>query len=631
MGIRVAFLAAMAAVAEPSPFPGYEQEIEVYFAGSGEGTKATVGIAPLPDALEVAVCSRWDDSNPKHAEKGKMLLGAGMCGTFYLTGDPKAVGAATREVVCGSGGRLTFGNHSATHDILGKPVNGQWAEFMRQRVAVEDFGNMTCNAFAFPMGPSDDPGHGRMLAASDQWVVTENPQAHLAPGPNAFCFTTLNYLTDNKPSAAEFTNRFLVAVGKAKKNPKVARAQYGVHSWCDAKGNALQGALLADALKANPGWTAMSDTAFGAYRYEYFNGRVESVGRGRFKVRRFDPARLGANVPLSLVVTPEPKAVTCRGRKLVRGPRGTWTLPHDGDRPLVSAVGRADAKGVSSEVPELQLTLEPDEAAARVRVTLKNAGTKMLARLYATVHLPPMWDGCARMAFEVPSIRSGATVRKTLDLAKLPRMTRGDYSLGAAYYAAAVDFTIGETRKRLWAEAAVEHPLPPKGTAPAEVALTLGPVAVSNVDFAAMIAMSDPSAELRPLGEKPNEQWKSRTNRKGSPEVVQEIWPWGWAPFFEKPYNQAIDALHKACKRQTARFTAYDFERAAEGPVRVDAWGTEGTVVEAAYLNGREFPFDGESAVLTAKKGRNRLIVRSYTPPCEGRFFRKFNLLVSEK
>ena len=609
--------------------PAYEQEIEVRFANPADAAKAKVSVAPLPDAAEVAVCTRWDDSNPKHAEKGKMLLEAGMGGTFYLTGDPKGVGQATLDVVRGSSGRLTFGNHSLTHDILGKMVNGQWAEFMRQRVAVEDFGNMTCNAFAFPMGPSNDPKHGRMLAASDQWVVTENPQPLLAPEENRFYYTTLNYLTDNKPSGEEFTNRFLIAVEKAKRNPKVARAQYGVHSWCDEKGNALQGALLKSAFAAHHEWTTMSDTAFGAYRYEYFNGQVENAGKGRFKVRRFDPARLGAEVPLSLAIEPQPNAVLCGGRKLARGSRGTWTLPHDKGFALVSAVGRSDERGVSAEVRELQMSLEPDEAAAKVGVSLTNVGTKPLKRLYVSIHLPPMWNGCERMAFEVPSVRPGETVGKTLDLAKLPRQSRADYRLGGAYYAAAADFTVEGVRKRLWAEKTEQHPWFEKGCSPAATALNLGPVAAVSVDFAAMIAMSAPTATLKDLGTGLNEKWSVRSKPTDSPEIVQTLWPWGWKPYFDKDYNAVIDALHQRVGRKTVRFSVLDFDCETAGKIRIDAWGSEGTEVEAVYLNGKEHPLK-DTATLAVRAGRNRMIVRAYIPPPLGRNFRSFSLLVTD-
>ena len=438
-------LAVAFPTANPLSFPSYGQEIVATFASADEATGATCRIAPLPDDAKLALSCRWDDCNKKHLSKGEMMVRAGVAGTFYLNAkeDWFVTGGARELMEKG----FSLGNHSFSHPKLWKRgADVAFREVASGRVRLELLLGRTVISYAAPYGWKKQ-GVGCQLpafvVASGHFLSGDAPERIAWAGLDArTLMPTRRFGADDRNPVRElFVTGFEKETSAARNDPLVPRVFFGIHSRCDAAGEARQEAWLkeffhpADAVSLN-------DWQYGAYRYQHFHGGVAKSGvtgvSATFRVTRYEPAFVGDGIALSLVFSSEPKAVKLNGKPLERGLRGTWKLPQDParNRPLKIADAFAD---VTVEVT-------PDESAGKLRVRVANGGTESLKRLFVAAALPPRWT-VRRVTAEGGTLSAGQAFERTFDLggAADPKLADGE-----AYYPVSVDFIRGGTPHRLW-------------------------------------------------------------------------------------------------------------------------------------------------------------------------------------
>ena len=594
--------------ASAAVFPSYRQTFEATFASAEEAARAECAIAPLPGGAELAFGCRWDDSSPAHLAKAAMMGRAGVKGTFYVS--------ASRTEFMTSGilqtlmeGGHAIGNHTWSHPQLFElNPNAGFREIVENRIALETAIQRPVVSYVSPFGWGKnplDPAHRPALAAAvvatGHFVTQDNPGTW-GDEPSATDLMPCWRFSANdaKPSRERFEEGFREMVAKARATPEIPRFGLGTHSWCDESGNALQEELLKEHC-LNPDWAQLNDWEYGAYRYEAVHGGVRKVSvRGAtatFEVTRFFPAFTGDAIPLSLAFSgAEPFSAKTDDGDLARGERGTWTLPHArGAGRLHDRIARANADGLCADLPGLRVSVEPDEAAGRLRVRLENQTGRALRCIRAIAAFPPKWTGRSAIA-GTDALPDGDAWEWAFNMG---RVARPDYAFGVAYYPVSVDFAAGDGLYRIWAEKAMPRvEVPP--TAPSRAARVWGPADATVLAGADWAAASVPGASLpdaanwrAPDSGGPDSLWcivERKRNAKGS-------------------QNAHVQALAEDPKQ--GRFVAYDFDAPGAGTARLrtSVQATRRNV--ALWVNGESVPFSGPTQTIEVRKGRNRLVLRA--------------------
>ena len=589
-------------------FPSYRQTFEATFASAEEAARAECAIAPLPGGAELAFGCRWDDSSPAHLAKAAMMGRAGVKGTFYVS--------ASRTEFMESGilqklmeGGHAIGNHTWSHPQLFElNPNAGFREIAENRIALETAIQRPVVSYVSPFGWNKnplDPAHRPALAAAvvatGHFVTQDNPGTWGdAPSATDLMPCWRFSANDAKPSRELFEEGFREMLGKARGTPDIPRFGLGTHSWCDESGNALQEELLKEHC-LNSDWAQLNDWEYGAYRYEAVHGGVRKVSvRGAtatFEATRFFPAFIGDAIPFSLTFSgAEPISAKTDDGDLVRGNRGTWTLPHAKDAGrLHDRIARASADGLCAELPGLRVTVEPDEAAGRLRVRVENRTGRALRRICAAAAFPPKWTGRSAIA-ATDVLPDGDAWEASFEMG---RIARPDYAFGAAYYPVSVDFADDDGLYRVWAEKAMPRvEVPP--SAPARAARIWGPAVATALEGADWAAASVPGAPLpdeanwhAPELDNPDSLWfivERKRNAKGSA-------------------NADVKALAEDPRQ--GRFVAYDFDAPEAGTawLRTSVQTTRRNV--ALWVNGESVPFSGPTQMIEVRKGRNRLVLRA--------------------
>lgn len=460
--------------ANPLSFPEYEQELTVRFATPGEAETANASLLPLPGGAKCSFGTRWDDSSPKHLAKAAMLERAGVKGGFYLCGrefgkngaksrkDPFFRTGAKELVQRGH----AVGNHTWTHPHMTRlSPDAAFRQIMTTRITLEDVSDHAVLSYAAPFGWqkknwSDVSSRilvEKMLVETGHYVSGDNPLGGIPP--DVFYPANRFSANDRKPNYKAFMTGLAKQTMLAE-DGKSPRVTLGTHSWCDEAGNALQEAWIRKHC-VRPDWVQLNDYEYGAYRYSYLNGKVSRKAHRDnvtlFSIRRFDPAALGDDIPLSISFSTPPLSVECGGMELKKDSNGYWQLPHDASRSCVAKVAVADENGVSEELADATMTIRPDGKASCVKVKIGNRSGSDFSNLYAVVHLPPGFS-IRRRVFEIGSLAAGSSVERTVpfgDAEKSVRLVEGQGQL----FASSLDYTANGARNRLWAMKEMNVPL----------------------------------------------------------------------------------------------------------------------------------------------------------------------------
>ncbi len=613
-------VASLVASANPLEFPTYVQHLTVAYASAADAAQAKAEPAPLPKGASIAFTTRWDDSTPAHAKKAGMLEGVGFKATFFLNGDENYLASVAPKLLKGG---HALGNHTSSHPFMMETdVNRMQLEVVRNRMAIEAVTDTTVVSFAMPYNwnsPVDENRPallGKILVDTGHYVSgdwfrhvdrTRQPASAWMP---AFTFVS----NDSRPDPALFRKNFEEAAAAARATAGYPRVNFGIHSWCDEQGQAVQAACLKP-IADDPQFVRLNDNEYGAARYAFFHGAIRPVKtRGKtvvYELTRFYPSALGSDIPWTIRFTgATPASVALEGRPLAAVGDGLFEIPHAsaaGGLPV--SVDRTKEDGSLAKNPGLAFTIAPDEANGTLTLKLVNGSEVALKDIYGVVYPAPPWSR-GRIVFKERELPPGATLERSFKLGG--RNDDVTYWSSDTFYAAQIDFTdAAMKRRRLWASREIAHRPARDASAPLlarDASLTMGPFPVEMFDEASIVAASDPSATLAHLGRRAYESWLPQANGNGAPWSLCRFIPW-------QTDRKLLESIRPFLSRKggNMRLVAFDFVAPKAGPVKlrssIGRW-----VPHAYYLNGEKFSVKGGHQTLAAREGRNRLILQAPLP-----------------
>ena len=599
----------------PLDFPSYEQTIEAAFATPADAEAARLSMAGLPDNAPVSFGSRWDDSTPAHLEKAAMLARTGIHATFFLIGNENyLVSTAPKLRAFGH----SVGNHMLTHPcVLAPNANLLFREVLENRVLEECALNQTVVSFVAPFGWSEAfdsdrlPLLRRTLLNTGHFAGSDRPPEQAAVDPREFFFTNIFAADDTHPSEEKFWTNISNALVRVHACPSVPRITFGIHSWCSSADVLRQEEWLRRVKAGHPDWHFGNDNEYAAYRYGYENARIvrePASGRTvRYRVTRYDPAFLGANIAASLVFSVQPASVRLvGGDELARTKRGTWTLPHAADRAKPLRICRCDAvTGIATNKTDATFAFRVFAKEDAAEVVVRNTSGSPLHDVTVCLYLPPGFAE-GRQVLALGDLERGASVSRKVPFGR--RATRPDYSNGDAWFAASVDFLAPDCHGRLWATCERMEKGRPAVNAN-RVAVGVGPLPAPLLSEAACKSLSRPGNGLANLEASPFGRWRPSGDRLGAPDVI-----WTAQPFDRKgtPSWKTWTAAYQALADRKCRRNAAVVDFASDLPRRgcVRFWTRlEGTNV-CLCANGKVLAPRADGRFdMTIRAGTNRLVV----------------------
>ncbi len=250
-----------------------------------------------------------------------------------------------------------------------------------------------------------------------------------------------------------------------------------------------------------------------------------------------------------------------------------------------------DVREVSRKSTDASLSVVPDLKSGTVRVSFTNRGKAPIENVWCVAHLAPQWM-TRRQTFRIGRVAPGETVARVLSCGAgshyLPR------PVGASPYAASVDFTLGGTRRRLWATAET----PDAKVAPnlVDAVRHAGPMDALDADEATLLDASAGTGALPALG---GHRWEC---------VAFPGAAWYNASPRRRQYTENEQGLIRANRAYEVAAVQFDVPSNAVTILRCTApnW----TRRAVAFLNGERLPLKSLTANIPARPGRNRLIVK---------------------
>ena len=612
----------------PAPFRLYPQTLEARFGSVADARDATLAFRALPPGAELALSSRWDDSNPRHLDNARAVTAAGAKATYYLNG----VDEAFAETVVRPVQRLgcSVGAHTATHPYLPTlQANGIFDEILGNRIDVECAADACVTAFTLPFCDYDlraNPGARTAIGESLRRAgllgggdVLENPAAAYGLPADALVGCLHYGFDDRHPSTALFEQ----AMGKAEERFRTgdlpacgAHVAMGTHSWADDEGMA-EITRAFETRTRNPAapfagrtWCC-NENEFIAAWMQARHARVADVARDGATVRwtllRPEPADVGADVPLCVQFGRLPVAILLDGKAAGVTEAGQAALANASGHRTPSRIERLSASdgaagpAVSSKFPGVGAGLVVDLGAGRARLVLRNGGTAALRRLRATLRVPPAFAADPAPETAVPeSLAAGA---EAVVEYRLERIHADAWHCdGPSLFDAEVDFDLDGAAEsgRLhvtWRRVAPRTPVPGSLRDAAMVSVALPAVLWTPTKLCGISRPGVPLDELRlfPMDDSPVFSAPAFHYRSADPEA------------------QAIaDGVPAEARAGRLHLLVAEFE----------ATGREATLESRGhgtlYLNGEEREFR-KGARLPTRAGRNRAVL---VQPMSGWCFR---------
>ena len=453
-GLGWAVAPSIIALADGNPMqvPSYVQTVSAEFANAQQANDAKLLVAPLPGGASVACSCRWDDSTDAHLKKSAMMAEAGVKGTFYLTRRKNYAETNAKKLMAAG---HAIGNHTVSHKHMDAISDyAAFREIMDERIHLETVIGRTITSYVAPFGwkriDGDDETanelkrHMRSVLDSvvygGHFVSQDGSPRWSRLNSSTWMWTNRFNADDRHPNRKQFVDGFTAKRAAARANG-VPRVTLGTHSWCNDEGTANQGKWLKEFFLA-PDAVQMNDWEYGAYRYSFLHGSVKKTGVAgniaTFEVKRYYPAFLGDEIPLSITFSDNPVSVKADSRAIAKGERNTWTLPH--------APARKMTQEISCEFPGLAVAVEPNEANGDLSISLRNETGNDLSDVTVVAVLPPKWSRrrCVEMC---GSIAGGETRLVKFNGGEASGMSSKD---DAPYYPVSIDFSAGGVQHRVW-------------------------------------------------------------------------------------------------------------------------------------------------------------------------------------
>lgn len=264
----------------------------------------------LPPGKTRAFTTRWDDTNPRHANMSQMLAKNGFKASFYLNSVANPGIEATLQTILSNGGSV--GAHTCHHPFLPllKP-EFIWREILLNRIEIEVKAQSPVNVFTLPYCAATSQVEPRV----GSWIGQALSRAGFVGGPetrldhykiyglttNTWVDTCLFAVNDRTPDPKLFESGLAKYERTKAVNPSGPHLTLGIHTWQnDAQLERLSAII---ALQANLADTwYCNETEYAAYRLQMLNTRViskkETSNGMEWTILRPEPWALGAALPL---------------------------------------------------------------------------------------------------------------------------------------------------------------------------------------------------------------------------------------------------------------------------------------------------------------------------------------------
>lgn len=612
----------------------YTQTLTLEFASPADAEKATVKAVPVLDGKRWAFSARWDDNRALNTRMQQLATKYGMPGTYYLnrSGDDNRgkFGAAYARQLAADGSSL--GVHTLSHDYMPSLMpNTILYEMLHNRIERESEVDQSINSYAAPFTVNqnkDIPNalqyvtqallraglHNQPLWTSD--FSFKNP--HLAPGEITYAFETRP--GDKEPDAEKYDKRIANLKKGYAENTKLSHCMYvGIHvAYPDDKAWGEIEAILAK-YAHRPDWWYCNMTQYAAYARQV-NKTMITPGAVNGATRTYTLVRpnvvdLGDALPLTLEVEGgQLKSASVDGgataTRVDDTSRTLINLSHAAAEKLPAKIDQihnktnaaepaADAK--LADFPSLRMWLSIDDVKNEALLTIANDDTRSLGNVRPILRLPQLFK---TGVIEVPSqaVESGA--RKTLRIPLGERdTTNPDLQGGVMYYAAQVDFALGDEPGRVWATAIapLSTPLPSNVRDATHMVGPLKPEVLSDPKWQ---SSSAPGAALADFGTKPNEMWFTTSSVDRMRDSARVVTMFQRGPTWKAASNRVTGPQVFAA--------AIDFECSEATSITLK-FKTDG-VLANAYLNGAAV--DASKPMAGVVAGANRLVLLlSYKEP----------------
>ena len=589
-------------MSNPMNFPVYTRRIRVVFSSPETAEKARAAIAPLPFGKKIAVTSRWDDSNPRHEKQAATLARNGWRGTFFLNAMPSGFSGVMRDAV-----RLgmSAGNHGTDHPYLTVwTLNALFRQIVLHQAQIESETDSPSVSFTVPCnigGPlALCPGRpaeiGDLLARAGIFSHPEyfDPADMFGRSPDCCFGTHLFAANDRCPDEAAFRSGFEAAANAARNDHDCPRVTFGVHTWQSDEGFELLDRLYAE-FGHRPDCWYCNENEYAAYRYQYRHATIEKTAvhgcEVEFTVAGFEPAELGASVPLRIEF--EDNAAP------------SVDVPDAEGHALPEKIGRTVPGAACEKFPGLSCEVNRDGGTISVRLSDSTGAALENVRF---VLIPPM-------AYRGNLYASGST---EAEFQPGPRSDDPQFDDDAECFLLRADFIRGGRPGRLYV--AWDAPARPVRLSPVprDTVLAAGPFPAGTVTEAFIAANGRPGTPLQPLGDAPGLVWRQP---RVSGMMPYAFCPVGgpteepYIPFVRKPvtpeaHQAYLDAVRPVWDGPGEFLFAVEFDNGPGGDVFIPA----GKEMKAFWLDGVPVPRSADGgASVHAGPGRHRLLILAAT------------------
>ena len=465
IGLGILYLVAGTLSAAPAPLPlwNYAQTLEIEFSRAADAGQATLSFAPVYDNREWAFSARWDDNNPNSLNMVKHMNKYGVKGNFYLTAKRKdRFGPEFCQALMQGG--CAIGGHTMTHPKLPELQAGEiWWQIMANRVGREDDTEGPVTSFAFSYGQFKGANPEAFVVISEavrrsgyrhcvySSFVRDNPNlvpgelssgVQLAPGDSVVDVPAFKGQLARTLKSAESCRKWTHCI------------HLGVHPR-QTGGEWDKFDAVLELVSKRADWWYCSQNEWAAYTRAAAEATLKADPAGaagarrRYTLSRPQPADLGADVPLTLLIQKAGvKEVRVDGQSLPVQKRGDLVvvnLPHESGKSVPRRVGQVEmpavppAEGLECpDFPGFKALLKAETSQKKVRLTLQAPAGAALSNLRVRFRLPLAYDPGVVMK-EVANLAGGA--KQTMEIALPEPRAEAYWHQGPQYWVAEIDFT----------------------------------------------------------------------------------------------------------------------------------------------------------------------------------------------
>jgi len=459
-------------------FDLYEQKIIIELNQNIDNEKIQIDLTPLFNDYEIAISTRWDDNNLDSLKVRELLEKYGFKGTFFLNAtdgwyspvksdinfslEPKEY--FSKELLKGGN---SIGCHTLNHRYLTYlSRNNIFYEILGCRIDREVNSQSPVNTFGFPYTAFASRMEGDEQLRDIIEIINRSGVLHIAEdGFNQRYktdFSDVTFITiDNNQSPDKKLQQEI-----ERANSRNTLYVIGMHAWVDKWGkNFLYLEKSLKKLSNKKNWWYCNQNEYGAYRYQFFNTKIEkNIKENQIEliIKRPFLTDLNSDIPLTIKIKglndSVIKDILCNSakfeKKLNTKKEILINLWHDNKFSLPSCYGAVnnfanlkikDNLLKSKEVPEVSSLLYFKDK--KIFLILKNDSKEKLEDIRILFRLPLKWN-TRKSKMEILELNPDET--KTIEIELTEINNDFLYAAGNFYFVAQIDFKVNNTFKRLY-------------------------------------------------------------------------------------------------------------------------------------------------------------------------------------